>query len=289
MLKMKVVLLLVAGGTVCASISAAEDAGELPMKPLWELGVGAGVRHGPDYPASSERHLRGLALPVVIYRGDVFRIGDGQAARAVAFENERIELDLSFDAAFDAESEKNERRSGMPDLDYMFQVGPQLKIHLQDFTYADNSRARLILALQARGVFSTDLRDVDQHGYVFEPMIRYRHYGWLSPNLDATLSIRPLWASKQLHEYFFDVAPAFVTIDRPLYESESGYFGTGVNLYGNYRVSEKLSMFLGVQTTFHQGAANEESPLFEKKFTTGVTAGFVWSLRTSSRMVSAPD
>lgn len=296
MLILKRLLLLVVGAGLPAALLfapgsvllAAEEAA-VPARPLWEIGVGAGGRYGPDYPASSERRARGLALPVVIYRGDVFRLGDGQAARAIAFENERFELDLSFDAAFDAESEKNDRRTGMPDLDYLFQVGPQLKINLRDVRFADDSYARLILALQARSVFSTDLRGIDHRGYVFEPMIRYRHYGWLHPNLDATLSIKPLWASAQLHEYFFDVSPAFVTADRSLHESRSGYFGTGINFYGSYRVDEKLSVFLGMQTTSHHGAANEDSPLFEKKFTTGLTAGFIWYLRTSRRMVSVSD
>ena len=272
----------------CAHTMAAEEAVVLE-RPLWEIGVGAGARYGPDYPGSSESRVRGLALPVVIYRGEIFRLGDGQAARAIAFENERIELDLSFDAAFDADSEQNDRRSGMPDLDYLFQLGPQLKINLQELRFADDSFARLTLALQARSVFSTDLSGIEHRGYVFEPMVRYRHYGWLHPNLDATLSIRPLWASAQLHEYFFDVRPEFVTVARPLYESRGGYFGTGINFLGSYRVDEKLSVFAGIQTTSHHGAANADSPLFERKFTTGFTAGFVWYLRNSQRMVSVDD
>lgn len=292
MLILKKCLLLVAGAGLFLGMDSdplvAEDTGEV-ARPLWEIGVGAGGRYGADYPASSERHMRGLALPVVIYRGEVFRLGDGQAARAIAFENERFELDLSFDAAFDADSEKNDRRSGMPDLDYLFQVGPQLKINLQELRFSDDSHARLVLALQARSVFSTDLRGIDHRGYVFEPMIRYRHHGWLHPNFDATLSIRPLWASAQLHEYFFDVSPVYVTGDRPLHESGGGYFGTGINLYGSHRVDEKLSVFLGIQATSHHGAANEDSPLFEKRFTTGLTAGFVWYLRSSQRMVPAAD
>lgn len=292
MLLMKRILFsTVSLGLCCGSgpgLLAAEDSAE-PARPLWEIGVGAGGRYGPDYPASSERHARGLVLPVVIYRGEVFRLGDGQAARAIAFENERFELDLSFDAAFDADSEENERRTGMPDLDYLFQVGPQLKINLRDLHFSDSSHARLTLALQARSVFSTDLRGIKHRGYVFEPMVRYRHYGWLHPNLDATLSIRPQWASSQLHEYFFDVSSGFVTVDRPLHESGGGYFGTGFNLYGSYRVDDKLSVFLGMQATSHHGAANKDSPLFEKKFTTGVTAGFVWYLRTSQRMVRVAD
>ena len=257
-------------------------------KPLWELGVGAGVLLAPDYPASSERHLRGLGLPYIVYRGEVLRIGDGQSARAIAFESDRVQLDLSFSAAFDADSEDNDERRGMPDLDFMFQLGPQLTVRLADLDFADTSRGELQLALQARSVFASDVRSIDQHGFVFEPMLRYRHYDWLVPGLEATVSLKPQWATDELHAYFYDVAPAFVTPARGFYQSDSGYFGTGLNFSASYRFNEKARMFVGIQTTSHHGAANRHSPLFEKDFTVGFGAGFIWLLRSSEKMVSIP-
>lgn len=270
-----------------AADSAASEAPSQVVKPLWELGFGTGVLYAPDYPTSSEKHVRAIALPYIVYRGDVLRIGDGQTARAVAFDNERIELDLSFAAAFDAASADNELRQGMPDLDYMFQIGPQMKVHLADFAFDDSSMGSLTLSLQARGVFSTDLGRIDQHGYVFEPMLQYKHFGLLSPNLDVTISLKPQWASSQLHEYFFDVDSEYAKINRPVYRSKGGYFGTGLNMYASYRVSEKLSGFVGVQTTSHHGSANEASPLYEKNFTAALGAGFVFKFIASKRMVSA--
>lgn len=256
------------------------------VKPLWELGVGAGVLLAPDYPTSSEQHLRAIALPYIVYRGNVIRIGDGQTARVVAFDSDRVELDMSFAAAFDAASEHNQLRQGMPDLDYMFQIGPQMKIKLADFLFDDTSLGSLTLSLQARGVFSTDLGRIDHHGYVFEPMLQYKHFGFLSPKLDATISLKPQWASRQLHEYFFEVRPDYATATRQVYRSDGGYFGTGLNLYASYRVNEKFIGFFGVQTTSHHGAANANSPLYEKDFTVGFGAGFILKLFTSNRMVA---
>ncbi len=262
-----------------------EEGRELP---LWELGFGAGTLYGPDYPASSESHLRGLALPYIIYRGDIFRIGDGQTARAVAYESSRLELDLSFAAAFDAKSDDNEMRIGMDDLDFMFQIGPQATIHLLEHDYADDSRGELLLALQARSVFSSDLSRIDQRGYVFEPMLRYRHSDFLVPKLDFTVSLRPMWATARLHSYFYDVDPEFVRPDREAYVADGGYFGTGLNFYANYRINDQFSTFFGIQTTSHHGAANRDSPLHEKDFTAAFGAGFVWSLFSSSQMVRLP-
>ena len=267
---------------------SAEDA-STEIEPLWELGFGAGALYAPGYPSSSEEHVRGIALPYIVYRGDVLRIGDGQSVRAVAFENDRFELDLSFAAAFDSDSEDSDLRQGMPDLDYVFQIGPQMKINLADFVFSDQSVGSLTLALQARGVFATDLGSVDHHGYVFEPMLQYRHFGFLSPKLDATISLKPQWASRQLHEYFFEVESDYVTESRSEFRSDSGYFGTGLNLYATYRINEKFSAFFGVQMTSHHGATNEDSPLYEKDFTTGFGAGFIFNFIDSKRMVSVDN
>jgi len=274
---------------VCLGFSSAVIAADAPKtKPLWELGVGGGALYAPDYPSSSQRSVRGLALPYIIYRGEVFRIGDGQAAQAVAFENDRLQLDLSVAAAFNAISEDNALRSGMPDLDYMVQIGPQLTVKLGDFQFAHNGSGELKLALQARTVLSSDLRRIDHRGYVFEPMLQYRQYGLLSPDFDLTVSVKPLWASERLHSYFYNVDPSFARVDRPAFNAEQGYFGTGVNFYGSYRLNEKANVFFGLQTTLFQGAANTDSPLFEKSATVGIGAGFVWKLWASERMVVQP-
>jgi outer membrane scaffolding protein for murein synthesis (MipA/OmpV family) len=281
-----IVSALMASSSLLAQDIVSPEDTPTEIKPLWELGFGAGGLYSPEYPSSSEKTTRGLGLPYIVYRGDVLRVGDGQTFRAVAFENDRVELDLSFAAAFDSDSDDNELRQGMPDLDYLFQVGPQAKIHLANLLFPDQSTGALTLALQARGVFSTDLGSINQRGYVFEPMVQYKHFGLWSPKLDATISLKPQWASRQLHQYFFDVTSEFQTQSRSAYRSDSGYFGTGLNFYGNYRINEKLNAFFGVQMMSHHGAANIDSPLYEKDFTVGFGAGFIYKLFASDKMVT---
>jgi hypothetical protein len=228
-------------------------------------------------------------LPYIVYRGDVLRIGDGGAARAVASENGNYELSLSFAAAFDSESEGNELREGMPDLDFIFEVGPQLVFNLQKFEFSDTSRSEIQLALQTRAAFSTDFGGVDHHGYVFEPMLRYRHYGAFHPQLEATVSLKPLWATRDVHGYFFDVSHEFSQLDRSTYRARGGYFGTGLNFSGTWYISNKARMFASIQTSFHHGAANIRSPLFENKFNAGFGLGLIWSLRESEQKVMRPE
>ncbi len=277
----------VATSIVSMPLLAAEPV--LIEKPLWELGLGGGVLVQPHYPSSDETQTRGLGLPYMVYRGDVLRIGDGGAARAVASENGNYELSLSFAAAFDSESEGNELREGMPDLDFIFEVGPQLVFNLQKYEFSDTSRSEIQLALQTRAAFSTDFGGVDHHGYVFEPMLRYRHYGAFHPQLEATVSLKPLWATRDVHGYFFDVSHEFNQPDRSTYRARGGYFGTGLNFSGTWHISNKARMFASIQTSFHHGAANIRSPLFENRFNAGFGLGLIWLLRESEQKVMRPQ
>lgn len=279
--------------TLLTAMAPAHGAGEEEIpegaeQPLWELGFGGGLLDVPDYPGSEQRRARGLVLPYVVYRGDILRIGDGQSARVVAAEGRRSELSLSFDAAFDANSEKNRARQGMEDLDYLFEVGPQWLYRAAEFRSEQHGRGELHLSLQARAVLSTDLESLSHRGHVVEPMLRYRHYGLLSEALDLTISLRPVWANRELQGYFYDVPEADARDDRPAYHAESGYFGTHLNFYATWHLSEKFRLFGGLQTLWQDGNVNRDSPLFRDSAGVGVGAGFIWSVLESERTVTRP-
>ncbi|PLW81035.1 MipA/OmpV family protein [Kineobactrum sediminis] len=267
---------------------AAQCADESPAGqelPLWELGVGAGALHTPDYPSSSESRVRAIALPTVVYRGDIWRLGDGQIAKAVAAENPRFELSLSFDAAFDASSDRNELRRGMPDLDFLFEAGPQLIWKAGDYEFEAGGRGELELALQGRAVFSTDFKGVDHQGYVIEPMLHYRQRGLFSPQLENRFTLRPVWADTDLHSYFYAVEPVFVTAQRPLYEASAGYFGTHFNWTASWHANDNLVIFGGIHILSQHGSANRNSPLFEDNISVNYGIGFNWSIVQSRKTV----
>jgi hypothetical protein len=45
-------------------------------KPLWELGIGAGILYMPDYRGSDEGRLYVLPYPYVVYRGGILKIDE---------------------------------------------------------------------------------------------------------------------------------------------------------------------------------------------------------------------
>ena len=245
-------------------------------QPLWEVGIGGGMIEVPNYPASKERNFVGLAAPYAIYRGDIFRIGGDGGARAVFLENERLELDMSFSGAFSADSDDNTAREGMPELDYMFEAGPQLIYKIRDFSFQRGGNGRLTGRVQARAVFSTDLGDLHTRGYVFEPTLCYQQRGVFFDSTGLSLAFRMTWATEKLHDYFYQVDEAYVTSTRRQFNAQGGYLGSEVSLGLSFPVMNKVRGFLGTSLQFNQGSANEDSPLYEKDVTYSIGVGFVW-------------
>ncbi len=264
-------------------LSGFEDIGE--SQPLWEFGVGGGVVDVPNYPASDERNTVALALPYVIYRGDIFRVGGG-GARAVVVEKSDFEFDISLGGAFSANNEDDGVRDGMPDLDYLFEVGPQLIYRVKDFRFASGGTGRLNARLQSRAVFSTDFSGIDHQGYVLEPTLTYQQRGWLYEKTSLTLSFSVLFATEQLHDYFYEVEPQYATANRPQYDASGGYLGAEVSVGMAFPLRENIRGFFGGAIQLNQGAANRNSPLFENDVTYSLGIGFVWRLYESEQKAS---
>jgi outer membrane scaffolding protein for murein synthesis (MipA/OmpV family) len=256
------------------------------MRPVWEAGIFAAAFNSPEYPAADQSQTNVIPSPYFIYRGETLRIGDGSIARAVAVDKSWYELDLSLAASFGSNSDDNLAREGMPDLDFIFELGPQLKLRLSKFEFKDHGRGELFLNLQTRAVFSTDFSSINKRGYVFQPEFRYRQKGWLSDKTALSISVSPSWASEKLHDYFYQVDQEFVTDQRQAYDAKGGYLGTRLLVSVSFNATENIRMFIGTSTSLHSGAANEDSPLFLEKNTYSIGAGLVWRLWQSEEMVS---
>ncbi len=256
---------------------------EQEQKPLWEVGVGAGGAYSPDYSAASENSLRGIGFPYFVYRGEFFRIGDGAVAKGVLVESQSYDFDLSFDAAFDADSDENEARQGMQDLDFIGEFGPQLTIHL-----LKEEDTKIDLALPVRAAFSTDFSNLDFRGYVFNPEASLRKTN-LFPDIDLYLAGSLVFASEKLQDYFYQVAPEFETVDRLAYDAKGGYMGSNLTFGIGVRKFENFRFFVGGQVNYFEGAENELSPLFKDDLNFSLGFGFVYTFYQSEEMTQLPD
>ncbi len=283
---------------LCVLPVIANDKGESPVReltgfenlnesqPLWEFGVGGGAIEVADYPASGERNFIALAAPYVVYRGDVFRVGGENGMRAVVVETNDFELDLSFGGAFPADSEDNTSRAGMPELDFLFEVGPQLIYRVKDYKFKNGGDGRLKARLQARAVFSTDFNRIDGRGFVFEPTISYQQRGVIFKETGLRVAFSMSYASEELQDYFYQVDSSFSNSSRAQYDAKAGYLGAALSMGLSFPIHKNIRGFLTGSTQFHQGSANQDSPLYEKDITYSFGIGFVWRMYTSDTKAS---
>lgn len=112
---------LVISGLLVNFVPAATKDG----RPLFELGVMAGGGYLADYPAADESQFRGLALPYFVYRGEILRSDEKGLLRSRLIHSENFEFDISLDGSFPADS--NDNRRGLPDLDWLGEIGPRFQ------------------------------------------------------------------------------------------------------------------------------------------------------------------
>lgn len=249
-------------------------------RPRWEAGVVAGAAHLPDYPGADESHNRGLVAPIIVYRGPVLRV-DQQGIRGRLLNNANLEFDITASGAFNARD--NRARAGMPDLDYLFGVGPQLVYKGWD---AWPGAPRVHLKVTAMG--STNFRHLHGRGFEFDPELRWRFTpAALGAGSTLILSLQSSWASAPLQRYYYQVDPEYATSWRPAYDAKAGYLGSEARVAYNKHLSDTLGWFVAARAMTLAGAANADSPLLRSKTNYGVGVGVVWTPWQSTARASS--
>jgi len=250
------------------------------MLARWEGGLAAGGGRVADYPGAGQSHTRGIAVPVFIYRGPVLRIDD-DGVRGRLFDHPDLHLDLAATAAFSARD--SDARAGMPSLDYLVGIGPQLV-----YTGWRGAPGSPTLHLQLRGLMSTDLSTLNGRGASLSPAVRWR---WPLPvpsarPLNLSASLQPTWASAPLMRYFYEVPAVHASADRPAYRARAGYLGTEWALTLSRRESSTLTWFATVRGMSLHGAANRASPLLRSRSDVSIGAGLMWTPWQSQERVA---
>lgn len=272
-------LLLCACSQVVAEVK--QENPSLSDKPLWEVGVGGFTGYLPHYPAAGQNSMRYFAAPVPIYRGKILRVGEENrgAVSGRFIDRKEYEFDVTLSAAFPVNSGSNNAREGMPDLDFLFGIGPQLIFKLID----EPGRSKLNLNLQARAVYSTDFSSLDGQGYVFNPKLRYSRENLTDLDLKFSTSAGPVFATEDLMDYFYEVQPEFVIPGRPAYDADAGYLGSNLTFAISKRFNSDFRLWVGTRLGIHHGATNDDSPLFKDNINVSVFTAFYWSIFQSDR------
>lgn len=253
---------------------------QTPPLPLWELGAFAGTATTPAYPGSSDRASRSLLLPILVYRGEVFRAERGSVG-ARLFSSDDAELDVGFAASLPATSDDLTARKGMRDLGTLVEFGPRVKFTLA--RPAPGTRVRLEVPLRAVLEFNSGVR---QQGYAFEPElgleVRDAGAGW---SLSATASL--VFGDKDLNSYFYGVPTAYATAARPVFDAQSGLITSRLGLSVAKNVTPDVRFFGFVRHEMMDGAANRASPLFQQSTGSSIGIGLLWTLARSEQRAAA--
>ena len=262
----------------------ADAAGKIP--PLWEMRLAVFGRYGPSYRGSENNQFNLIPLPLPVYRGRFFRLGEDSEnpIRGRIFRTDRVKLDFDFDLNFPVRSEDVDARTGMPDLDFLLEVGPELELQ---FTREPKFGGNWFLALQARPAFSFDGLDPTYRGVSFSTEFKYKVK--FAEGRDALLTrITPTWGTSKYAGFFYDVQPEFATPERAEYESSGGYLGTDLTFSWINTINKDWEFVVGTRLSFNQGAKNRDSDLFTKDTGVAVYAAFTWKFWESERRAAFP-
>ena len=261
-----------------ALVGAAASAAALADQPLWELGVGLAGLRLPHYRGADQSHGLALPLPYVVYRGDILR-ADRDGARAVLFESDRLDFDLSLAASAPTRSRDNRARSGMPDLAPTVELGPNL-----NYTLQQTAHWKLQLRLPLRVALSLQSPPRDA-GWLAAPQLNldWRQGGW---NVGALAG--PLWGSRRHHARLYDVAPEYSTATRAAYRSEGGPAGWQATVGVSRRWGDVWTGAF-VRADSLAGARFADSPLVQRERNLSFGLALSWVLARSARQVPERD
>lgn len=260
---------------VCASAALPAAAAE---QPLWEAGIGVGVLRLPHYRGSDQSHTWVLPVPYFVYRGEFLR-ADREGARAVLVDAERLDVDISVAATAPTRSKDNRARAGMPDLSPTVEVGPNV-----NYTLARGTQWKLQARAPVRAAFTLE-SGPDMIGWLATPNLNLdvRTQGW---NIGVLTG--PIFGTRRMNGYFFDVAPEFATASRPAYRAPGGYAGWRLVSGVSRRLGDFwMGAFIAGDTV--SGARFDDSPLVRKRGTLAFGFAISWVFAQSGQMVSRED
>lgn len=236
-------------------------------KPLLEYGIFAAGGYVPYYPASNQGRMRYVGAPIVRYRGLQLRSDEEDSMKARLFRNPIYGLDVSFGGAFTANSNDIDARKGMPDLDWVAEIGPRFYFFL---IKTDKVWWRVNFPL--RGAFSTDVIHWTYQGLVLAPSTTVRFFFDSSKYNSLILGLTRTYTTSQLQEYYFEVDAKYATASRPAYQAKAGYMSSNFGV-GYIHEAGQWGYYAGWEINSYKGSANSASPLHKADYNQAWFAG----------------
>ncbi len=263
-------LILLYSSFSCAGEAKKSESKNLNNKMEWTLGAGLGVFEYHLYPGAKETRRLIFPVPHFTFRSEKFEIDRG--LKSFLYHSKKVVVDISMDFGLPVNSEDTQARKGMPDLDFMLQVGPSIEFLLND---KNKSYFDTRFEIPVRVAFASDFRNVENIGYLIEPRFSFNHRRYVKTGVSQKMTVGLKFATEDFHAYYYDVADAFSTAARESFTSQAGFGGS----FAKYRISYRTRDFIYWAFVRYQslhGAKFEESPLVLKKDYYFIGLGASW-------------
>jgi MipA family protein len=258
-------LLIALAVTGSASVAHAQTEQSQILNSHWGLAAGTGWIQ--DYPGAAQGRMRYLALPT--FKGKVFSIDRQDGVKGEFIDDRIFKFAVSFSFLFPTSSSKMPVRSGMPGIDWVFQMGPELQIYLYK-----SIMHTMYLRLPLRFIATTDFHhDFQYRQWNFSPSLRNNFLlnGWgeIMTRLEFD------YASEAYNDLFYEVAPQYATASRPAYDARSGLLEWIIGVTYSYNEVFPWGFSVGANVYLLQASANKNSPLLVKQTNYSVLASVV--------------
>jgi outer membrane protein len=250
-----------AAALLLSSAALADDIGLPPSPPpqdtSFEVGIGLGAVHFPDYTGAAARRTVVLPFPYVVVHSRRLDV-DRNRVRGKLFKDGRFSLDMDFGGAVSVDSSRDAERQGMPDLDWMGEVGPALRYHA--WLYAPEGDA-LDVVLPLRIATSVHALSFHHRGWVAAPRIEWsKRIPVPQGKLTWDSSLTAVFVDRGYAGYYYGVAPQYATAVRPAYAAPGGYAGWRAQLGVSWHREDMVYGAFVEHASLH-GARFQASPL----------------------------
>lgn len=236
-------------------IEVPEDTGR-----RYEFGLAAGYAVLPVYPGSSESHTAFLPAPVIRVRSKILRSEREGGTRARFYHDDKFELSMNGGGFLPRSSDEIDKRNGMDDIDFMFELGPKLRLKVYQ-----KKLNKLELNIFQRFAHRTDLKFLRYQGMLYGLGAQYvRSSAGLWPQMIFSLGAH--WATNQYQDYFYKITPAEATSRRQAFDARSGFFKAAGTAVFRWEKKNWVIMGGGRLSDFGQ-SKNRESYLLDDKTT----------------------
>ncbi len=283
---LQVIVLLCLALLIFSKVSQAQQVEELSKakaqtkvtrQATLEIGIGAFAMHLPQYLGSDQTDSYVVPLPYIYYLDDDFKIDRNQFTGKL-WQDNHFYLDISASGGVKVNSEDNAARTDMPDLDWVFELGPSIKYYFS----GDPQQSSYVYAeFFTRKATATDFSSFTDVGWRYGPSVTYQKafssaaISQEKGEFEFTARANINFSDDKYINYYYGVDTQYQQTERQAYESNGGYAGSDISLGLTYKIKD---WWLGGFARYYylSGAEYDASPLVKQHSNWSLGFGVAW-------------